>query len=85
MVFAEFHGFADTYNARLQRAAPLSDFSQVSKETTACVADVKVWMNKYKLRLYDEKKNELLAIGDCIRLSLVRKEPLTFGSSSVPF
>ena len=55
MVFAEFHGFADTYNARLQRAAPLSDFSQVSKETTACVADVKVWMNKYKLRLYDEK------------------------------
>ena len=42
-------------------------------------------MNKNKLKLNDEK-TELLAIGDRIRLSLVReKKTLTFGSCSVPF
>ena len=71
-------------DTELQKAAPPSDFSQVSKETTACVADVKVWMNKDKFKLHDEKA-ELLVRGDCTRLSLVRKELQTFGSSSVPF
>ena len=75
----DYHKYAD--DTEYQKAAPPSDFSQITGETTACVADVKVWMNKNKLKLIYEKKNELLGIGDRIRPSLVRKEPLTFGSS----
>ena len=77
----DYHKYAD--DTEYQKAAPPSDFSQVTGETTACVADVKYWMNKNKFN-YEKKtkkKPELLGIGDRIRLSLVRKEPLTFGSS----
>ena len=45
---------------------------------------MKIWLNKTNLKLNDEK-SEFLVTGDRIRLSLVRKEPLTFVSSSVPF
>ena len=76
----DYHKYAD--DTEYQKEAPLSDLSQVSRETTACVADVKVWMNKTNSIMKKKtKKNELLGIGDRIRLSLVRKEPLTFASS----
>ena len=76
----DYHKYAD--DTEYQKEAPLSDFSQVNGETTACVADVKVWMNKTNSIMKKKtKKNELLGIGDRIRLSLVRKGPLTFASS----
>ena len=50
----DYHKCAD--DTEYQKAAPLSDFSQVSRETTACVADVKVWMNKSKLYIIYGKK-----------------------------
>ena len=76
----DYHRYAD--DTEYQKAAPPSDFSQITGETTACVADVKVWMNKTNsIMKKKQKKNELLGIGDRIRLSLVRKEPLTFASS----
>ena len=78
----DYHKYAG--DTELQKAAPPSDFSQVSRETTAYVANVKVCMNKSKVKLNDEK-TELLVIGDRICHSLVRKDPLTFGSCSVPF
>ena len=78
----DYHNYAG--DTELQKAAPPSDFSQVSRETTAYVANVKVCMNKSKVKLNDEK-TELLVIGDRICHSLVRKDPLTFGSCSVPF
>ena len=40
----DYHKYAD--DTEYQKAAPPSDFSQITGETTACVADVKVWMNK---------------------------------------
>ena len=43
------------------------------------------WTKQIQLWKKKQKKNELLGIGDRIRLSLVRKEPLTFASSWVPF
>ena len=49
-----------------------------------CVADVKDWMNKNKLKL-NEEKTELLVVGDGTRLCQVKKEPLTFGPNAVPF
>ena len=61
-----------------------SKFSQVSRETEVCVADVKEWMNKNKLK-FNEQKTELLVVGDRTRLCQVKKEPLTFGPNSVPF
>ena len=50
----DYHRYAD--DTEYQKAAPPSDFSQVTGETTACVADVKYWMNKNKFNY--EKKNE---------------------------
>jgi len=64
---------------------PISaDFSQVSREIEVCVADVKDWMNKNKLKL-NEEKTELLVEGDRARLCQVKKEPLTFGPNALPF
>ena len=74
----DYHKYAD--DTEYQKEAPLSDFSQVSRETTACVPNVKVWMNKDKFKLHDEKA-ELLVRGDCTRLSLVRKELLTLAQA----
>ena len=51
---SDYHKYA--HDKELQKAAPPSDFSQVSRETTACVPNVKVWMNKNKLKLIYEKK-----------------------------
>ena len=50
----DYHRYAD--DTEYQKAAPPSDFRQVTGETTACVADVKYWMNKNKFNY--EKKNE---------------------------
>ena len=38
-----YHKYAD--DTKLQKAALLSNFSQVSRETEDCVTDVKEWMN----------------------------------------
>ena len=78
----DYHKYAD--DTELQKAALPSDFSQISRETEVCVADVKDWMNKNKLEL-NEEKTELLVVGDSTSLCQVKKEPLTFGPNSVPF
>ena len=76
----DYHKYAD--DTELQKAALPSDFSQISRETEVCVADVKDWMNKNKL---SEEKTELLVVGDRTHLCQVKKEPLTFGTNAVPF
>ena len=78
----DYHKYAD--DTKLQKASLPSDFSQISRETEVCVADMKDWMNKNKLKL-SEEKTELLAVGDHTRLCQVKKEPLTFGPNAVPF
>ena len=78
----DYHKYAD--DTELQKAALPSDFSQVSRETEVCVADVKDWMNKNKLKL-NEEKTELLVLGDRTCLCQVKKEPLTFGPNAVLF
>ena len=78
----DYHKYAD--DTELQKAVPPSDFSHLAKETSTCISDVKIWMNKNKLKLNDDK-TELLAVGDRKSLSQVKKEPLTLSSSSVPF
>ena len=76
----DYHKYAD--DTEYQKAAPLSDFSQVSRETTACVPDVKILdEQKQTLNHLFKKKTSFLGIGNRIRPSLVRKEPLTFASS----
>ena len=77
---SDYHKYAD--DTELQKAALPSDFSQISRETEVCVADVKDWMNKNKL---NEEKTELLVVGDRTRLCQVKKEPLTFGPNALPF
>ena len=78
----DYHKYAD--DTELEKAALPSDFSQVSRETEVCVADVNDWMNKNKLKL-NEEKTEVLVIGNRIRLRQGKKEPLTFGPNAVPF
>ena len=68
----DYHKYAD--DIELQKAAFPSDFSQLSRETEVCVADVKEWMNKYKLKLNEEKTAP----------ASVKKEPLPFGPNAVP-
>ena len=77
------HCTGTDYLYSTQLALP-SDFSQVSRETEVCVAEVKDWMNKNTLKL-SEEKTELLVVGDHTRLCEVKKEPLTFGPNAVPF
>ena len=79
---SEYHKYAD--DTELEKAALPSDFSQVSRETEVCVADVNDWMNKNKLKL-SEEKTELLVVGDCTHLCQAKKEPLTFGPNAGPF
>ena len=71
-------------DTELQKAALPSDFSLVSREIKVCVADVKEWINKNKLK-FNEKKTELLVGGDRTRLCQVKKDPLTFGPNAVSF
>ena len=61
----DYHKYAD--DTELEKAALPSDFSQVSRETEVCVADVNDWMNKNKLKL-NEEKTELLVVGNLTRL-----------------
>ena len=79
---SDYHKYAD--DTELQKAALPSDFSQVSRETDFCVADVNNWMNENKLKL-NKEKTELLVLGDRTRLCQAKKEPLTFGPNAVPF
>ena len=76
----DYHKYAD--DTELQKTALPSDFSQISRETEVCVADVKDWMNKNKL---NEEKTELLVVGYRTHLCQVKKELLTFGPNAVPF
>ena len=78
----DYHKYAD--DTELEKAALPSDFSQVSRETEVCVADVNDWMNKNKLKL-NKEKTELLVLEDRTRLCQVKKEPLTFGPNAFPF
>ena len=78
----DYNKYAD--DTELQKAALPSDFIQVSTETEVCVADVKDWMNKNKLKL-NEEKTELMVVGDRTRLCQVKKESLTFGPNAVSF
>ena len=73
--------YSNNNNRRRKPPFP-SDFSQISRETEVCVADVKDWMNKNKL---NEEKTDLLVVGDRTRLRQVKKEPLTFVPNAVPF
>ncbi len=57
----DYHKYAD--DTELQKAALLSDFDKLVTDTESCVADVKEWMNKNKLKL-NEDKTELLAVSD---------------------
>ena len=57
----DYHKYAD--DTKLQKAAIPSDFSQVSRETEVCAADVKDWMNKNKLKLNEEKTALLVRRG----------------------
>ena len=76
----DYHKYAD--DTELQKTTLPSDFSQISRETEVCVADVKDWMNKNKL---NEEKTELLVVGYHTHLCQVKKELLTFGPNAVPF
>ena len=78
----DYHKYAD--DTELQKAAPPSDFSQLTSETGTCIADVKIWMNENKLKLNDDK-TELLAVGDRNTLSQTKKDPLVLQSGSIPF
>ena len=59
-------------------------FPLISGQTHTCIEDVKTWRDKNKLKL-SENKTELLAIGDRVRLSEVRLDPLVLSSGTVLF
>ena len=52
------HLFVD--DTQLQKSAPLSEVTNLTKELSACTDDIKTWMTKNQLKLKDDKTEALL-------------------------
>ena len=50
--------FAD--DTQLQKSAPLSEVTNLTKELSACTDDIKTWMTENQLKLNDDKTEALL-------------------------
>ena len=50
--------FAD--DTQLQKSAPLSEVTNLTKELNACTDDIRTWMTENQLRLNDDKTEALL-------------------------
>ena len=77
--------FADV--TQLQKSAPLSEVTNLTKELNACTDDIKKWMMKNQLKLNDDKTEALLfPFSSALKPSTVSlPDSITLGSHNVPF
>ena len=77
--------FAD--DTQLQKSAPLSEVTNLTKELNACTDDIKTWMTENQLKLNDGKTEALLfPFSSSLKPSTVSlSDPITLGSHNIPF
>ena len=77
--------FAD--DTQLQKSAPLSEVTNLTKELNACTDDIKTWMTENQLKLNDDKTEALLfPFSSSLKPSTVSlPDSLTLGSHNIPF
>ena len=49
-------------NTQLQKSAPLSEVTNLTKELSACTDDIKTWMAENQLKLNDDKTSSSLSL-----------------------
>ena len=77
--------FAD--DTQLQKSAPLSEVTSLTKELNACTDDIKTWMTENQLKLNDDKTEALLfPISSSLKPSTVPlPDSITLGSHNISF
>ena len=77
--------FAD--DSQLQKSAPLSEVTNLTKELSACTDDIKTWMTENHLKLNDDKTEALLfPLSSSLKPSTVSlSDSITLGSHNIPF
>ena len=77
--------FAD--DTQLQKSAPLSEVTNLTKELSACTDDIKTWMTENQLKLNDDKTEALLfPFLSSLKPSTVSlPDSITLGSHNIPF
>ena len=77
--------FAD--DTQLQKSAPLSEVTNLTKEPNACTDDIKTWMTENQLKLNDDKTEALFfPFSSSLKPSTVPlSDPITLGSHNIPF
>ena len=76
--------FAD--DTHLQKSAPLSEVTNLTKELNACTDDIKTWMTESQLKLNDDKTEALLfPFSSSFKPSVVSlPDSITLGSQTSP-
>ena len=76
--------FAD--DTQLQKSAPLSEVTNLTKELNVCTDDIKIWMTENQLRLNNDKTEALLfPISSSLKPSTVSlPDSITLGSHKFP-
>ena len=76
--------FAD--DTQLQKSAPLSEVTNLTKELDACTDDIKRWMTENQLKLNDEKSEPLLfPFSSSLRPSTISlPDSINIGSHHIP-
>ena len=75
-------------DTQLQKSAPLSEVTNLTKEFNACTDDIKTWMTENQLKLNDDKTAEalLFPFSSSLKPSTVPlPDSITLGSHNIPF
>ena len=77
--------FAD--DTQLQKSAPLSEVTNLTKELNACTDDIKTWMTENQFKLTDDKTEALLfPFSSSLKPSTVSiPDSIILGSHNIPF
>ena len=83
--FVNHQLFAD--DTQLQKSAPLSEVTNLTKELNACRDDIKTWMTEDQLKLNGDKTEALLfPFSSSLKPSTVSlPDSITLGSHNIPF
>ena len=74
-------------DTQLQKSAPLSEVTNLTKELNACTDDIKTWMTGNQLKMNDDKTEALVFLfSSSLKSSTVSLPDLiTLGSHNIPF
>ena len=73
-------------DTQLQKSAPLSEVTNLTKERNACTDDIKTWMTENQLKLNDKTEALLFPFSSSLKPSTVPlPDSITLGSHNIPF